>query len=168
MRDIPGYEGLYAATEDGQIYKKSTGRMTKGSLTKDGYYVTTLTKDGVSKTWRVHRLVALTYIPNPENKPIVNHLDENKTNNNVSNLEWATAVENVNWGTSMVRAARTARKNREEKLKEQGIIEKEVPVASTLLPKEKEKLQEIAKEQKVSVSLLIKKAIKEKYFQEEK
>ena len=120
MKDIPGYEELYAITEDGQVYKKSTGRMTKGSLTKKGYYVTTLTKNGVSKLWQVHRLVALTYIPNPENKPMVNHLDENKANNNVNNLAWATAEENVNWGTAMFRASQTQLRNRQKKLADKG------------------------------------------------
>ena len=80
--------------------------MTRGSIDNNGYYVTTLTKDGISKRYQVHRLVALTYIPNPENKPQVNHLDENKTNNNVDNLVWATAFENNNWGTRNARAGR--------------------------------------------------------------
>lgn len=164
MKDIPGYEELYAITEDGQVCKKSTGRMTRGSLNKQGYYTTTLTKNGVSKTFQVHRLVALTYIPNPENKPMVNHLDENKANNHVSNLEWATAAENVNWGTAMFRASMTQRKNREKKLAEMGPVEKEVPVASTLLPKEKEKLQKIAEENNTTLTALIQTAIRKYYF----
>ena len=170
MKDIPGYEGLYAATEDGYICNLSTGRKTKGSLGKSGYYTTTLTKNHESKAFRVHRLIALTFIPNPENKPIVNHLDENKSNNNVSNLAWATAEENVNWGTAMVRAAKTHEKIREKKKMEQygqDSKEKQVPVSSTLLPREKEKLQEIAKEKGVSVTVLIQTAIRNYYFNQE-
>ena len=58
-----------------------------------------LSKDGERKHLRVHRLVAEAYIPNPENKPFVNHKDEIKNHNWLNNLEWATAEENMNYGT---------------------------------------------------------------------
>ena len=119
MRDIPGYEDLYAITEDGQVYKKKTGRMTKGSLNTKGYYITTLTKNGVSKRWLVHRLVALAYIPNPDNLPYINHKDENKSNNCVDNLEWCSPEYNSNYGTGSFRASLAIQEHyRKKKLQE--------------------------------------------------
>ena len=64
-----------------------------------GYERVNLKKDGIEKTMQVHRLVALAFLPNPQNKPEVNHIDENKENNNVDNLEWVTSKENANYGT---------------------------------------------------------------------
>lgn len=65
-----------------------------------GYALVCLRKsDGTQKKFRVHRLVAEAFISNPDNKPQVNHIDENKLNNNISNLEWCTAKENTNYGT---------------------------------------------------------------------
>ena len=66
-----------------------------------------LSKNGKTKAEYVHRLVALAFIPNPDNKPQVNHKDENKQNNYVDNLEWATCKENVNYGTRSTRQSET-------------------------------------------------------------
>lgn len=63
---------------------------------KWGYLYTTLSLNKVRKTLKIHRMVATTFIDNPENKPQVNHIDGDKSNNNISNLEWCTAKENVN------------------------------------------------------------------------
>lgn len=105
MKDIQGYEGLYAITDQGQVwsYRK------KGFLVprdKNGYYQVHLTdRDGKLIDYAIHRLVAQAFIPNPENKPTVQHEDEDKHNNNVSNLSWATYSEQVNYGTRNERTA---------------------------------------------------------------
>lgn len=105
---VVGYEGLYEVTDTGGVYsldrvvKRSDGetRNRKGRKLKTwtnskGYEITEVSKNSVRKSIPVHRLVALAFIPNPENKPTVNHKDTNKQNNNVENLEWATHLENV-------------------------------------------------------------------------
>lgn len=108
MKDIKGYEGLYAITKDGRVwrYKRRlelpcgiirtySAKFIKMSLRdKKSYLAVHLRDDKTAKTFAVHRLVAQTFIPNPRDKPEVNHRDGNKTNNNVDNLEWATGEEN--------------------------------------------------------------------------
>ena len=94
MRPIPGYEGLYAATKCGRIFSFLSGRFLKPELHK-GYYRLRLYRDGQRKAFDVHRLVALAWVPNPRNHPMVNHKDGNKRNNHASNLEWVTPRENA-------------------------------------------------------------------------
>ena len=110
MKDIPNYEGLYAATEDGRIYSYRKKGFLKPNKTQKGYLHVTLYKDGTAKTFKLHRLIAEVYIPNEENKPQVNHLDENPLNNCISNLEWTTAKENINYGTRTEKAAKSRSK----------------------------------------------------------
>ena len=97
MKDIPGYEGLYAATEDGRIWSYRSKKFLKPSKDRYSYLYVNLYKDGVRKTYRIHRLIAQTYLPNQNNLPQVNHKDENKANNALSNLEWCTAAYNINY-----------------------------------------------------------------------
>ncbi|MDP3959930.1 MAG: NUMOD4 domain-containing protein [Pseudorhodobacter sp.] len=102
MKDIKGFEGLYAVTEDGQVwsYPKQNNRNLRGRWMKQqphkGYLSVHLKKDGKIFSKLVHRLVAETFIPNPENRPQVNHKHEdgNKARNLVDNLEWTTNKEN--------------------------------------------------------------------------
>ena len=106
-KDIKGYEGLYQISNLGRVKRVTTGRILKGGKDKDGYLMVKLYKNNIRSNKKIHRLVAEAFIPNPENKPQVNHADENKTNNSLDNLEWMTAKENINHGTRNERAAKT-------------------------------------------------------------
>jgi hypothetical protein len=95
-KDIPGYTGLYQASNTGKVrslHKRHYLLLLKTSLSKKGYEQLSLQNHNY-KSFRVNRLIALTFIPNPENKPQVNHINGIKTGNRVENLEWATKSEN--------------------------------------------------------------------------
>ena len=83
----------YFITENGDVYRN--GKKLKPYLGKKGYYQISLSNNNVRQTIRVHRLVAETYIPNPDNLPQVDHKDTNKLNNHYTNLEWVTNNENM-------------------------------------------------------------------------
>ena len=106
MKDIENYEGLYAITRDGKVWSYKSNKFLKPVLDKDGYHKVNLCKDKKMKTFRIHRLVAEAFIPNPKGLPQVNHKDENKNNNCVENLEWCDAKYNMNYGTRTERAAK--------------------------------------------------------------
>ena len=89
---IPNFD-KYEASIFGQIRNKHTKRILK-AMCSGGYMSVGLMSNGISKTNMVHRLVAQTFIDNPENKPHINHIDKNRSNNNIDNLEWCTASEN--------------------------------------------------------------------------
>lgn len=105
-KNIKGYEGLYQISNLGRVKSlklKSTNRdliMSLGNST-NGYLQIILCKDNKHKAYRIHRLVAQAFIPNPNNFPCVNHIDEDKTNNNVNNLEWCTISYNNTYGTKL-------------------------------------------------------------------
>lgn len=110
-KDVVGYEGLYEVSNKGRI--RSLYRKLRNSiLTKrskpyyphqakrhSGHLSIWLYKDGKGKNWLVHRIVALAFIPNPDNLPFINHRDEIPYHNNVENIEWCTAAYNNNYGT---------------------------------------------------------------------
>ena len=98
MKDIKGFEGLYAATEEGQIWSYRTQRFLKTADNGHGYLYVSLTKDGIKKCYRVNRLIAETFIPNPENLPVVDHKDRNRKNNNMNNLQWVSYQDNLKNG----------------------------------------------------------------------
>lgn len=88
-------ETNYEVSDTGKIRNRTTNKELKQQY-QNGYYHCTLSINKKPKRFRVHRLVALSYIENPGNKEYVNHKDGNRTNNIVSNLEWVTAAENTN------------------------------------------------------------------------
>lgn len=94
MKPIDSFEN-YGITEAGQVINLKTGRVLKLSLNENGYLYAALWKNGRGFSRTVHRLVAEAFIPNPENKPFVNHLDANRTNPHRTNLEWCTQSENI-------------------------------------------------------------------------
>ena len=102
-RDVPGYEGYYQVSNDGEVRSLTRtlsdgrtwkGRKLKGGYFSNGYRFIMCRKDGKYFNFSVHRMVAMAFIPNPENYQMVNHKDGNKKNNHVSNLEWVSGSEN--------------------------------------------------------------------------
>lgn len=113
-KDIPGYEGLYQVSNTGEVkslnYRGSgETKLLKQSTNKKGYKRVVLCKNRKKKNHCVHRLVAIAFIPNPDNLPIVNHIDECKSNNMVSNLEWCTLVYNNTYGTRNERISKSSK-----------------------------------------------------------
>ena len=87
-REIEEYEGLYRISNTGQIFSYKSNKYLHPTIDTDGYQIVGLYKDNQQKKYKVHRLVADHFISNPLGLPQVNHKDENKQNNSVSNLEW--------------------------------------------------------------------------------
>ena len=94
FKQIKGYEN-YLVSDQGRVFNFKYNRFLKPRKNNRGYFLVNLCKIGVMKTLKVHRLVALAYIPNPENKRTVNHIDGIKINNFAINLEWNTYSENM-------------------------------------------------------------------------
>jgi DNA-binding NarL/FixJ family response regulator len=105
---IPNYEGLYEISNLGRVrrLRGKDGTILKPFIDTHGYLIVTLSKNSQKKLIRIHRLVALIFLPNPENKAQVNHIDGNKFNNRIDNLEWSTKIENQRHAERMGLAGR--------------------------------------------------------------
>lgn len=132
-KDIVGYEGLYQVSDDGQVKRlsqsvrgkcgsevKLPAKLMKLQEDEDGYYSVGLTRDNHQKGFRVHRLVAAAFIPNPDNLPVVHHKDNNKKNNCVSNLAWVTVSYNTQ--DAVDRGARKFDKQRLAEISKLGAV----------------------------------------------
>ena len=93
-KDIKDYEGLYQISNKGRVYSYRTNKFLSICYTSKGYQIVGFKINGKQVMKQIHRLVAESFIENPENKPCVNHKDGNKENNCVDNLEWCTYSEN--------------------------------------------------------------------------
>jgi len=94
-KPIKGYKGLYKISSLGQVRRIDTGLILKYCINSSGYPVLNLCRDGIQKLYLLHRLIALAFIPNPENKPHVNHKNSVRTDFSINNLEWVTSSENI-------------------------------------------------------------------------
>ena len=102
-KPMPGYEENYLISNYGNVWSIRNSRLLKPKETKAGYLRVSPSVNGYRRECFIHRLVALAFIPNPDNKPTVNHLNENKKDNRVENLEWATNAEQNIYGTRIER-----------------------------------------------------------------
>lgn len=100
-KDILGFENYYQISSEGEVKSLRSGRIMKPKYDKDGYKEYCLCVNDHRTYKRGHRLVAETFLSNPNNLPVVNHKDNNRTNNNVDNLEWCTVYENTIHGFSL-------------------------------------------------------------------
>ena len=103
--DIVGYEGVYSISNFGRVMSHHQGknRILKSVANSTGYAYVDLSRNNVSKSFRVHVLVAKHFLPNPKGLTDINHKDEDKLNNRVDNLEWCTKSYNINYGTRNAR-----------------------------------------------------------------
>lgn len=111
-KDVKGHEGLYQVSNCGNVYSYRYKKQMHLSVSySNSYALVNLYKNGKQKTKGVHRLVAEAFIPNPNDLPIVNHIDGVKTNNHVTNLEWCTQKENVQHCIAMGQFSKMKYKN---------------------------------------------------------
>lgn len=98
-KDIVSYEDLYEVSDTGLVRNKVSGKILKPGR-NNGYLYVNLCKNGKYKSIRIHRLVAEAFIPNPLNLPEIDHIDKNRSNNNVDNLRWVNHQENIDYSKS--------------------------------------------------------------------
>ena len=117
-KGVVGYEGLYEVSNKGNVYsvermdalgREQGGLVLKPKYNNRGYLMVSLYKNGKLKNRTVHRIVAEAFIPNPKGFLEINHKDENKSNNEIFNLEWCTREHNVKYGTSIERISKKVR-----------------------------------------------------------
>jgi transposase len=123
---IEGYENLYQVSSKGRIRSLHTTMRVPGYIKKptvvNRYHRTNLSKDKKGKSYLVHRLVAQAFLPNPDNKPYVNHKNGNPSDNRLENLEWCTPLENMSHGWAMGLINNRGENNGGAKLTEKDVV----------------------------------------------
>lgn len=95
FKQVKGYLGIYDVSNDGMVYSYHSGKTLKIQTDNNGYSIVRLCKNSICKTHKVHKLVAVAFIKNEKGFKEINHLDEDKSNNKVENLEWTTRLLNI-------------------------------------------------------------------------
>lgn len=138
-KDIDGYNGIYKVSNLGRIKsngfeylqkgkggnvfrRKSQPKILSQSYTVEGYLVVTLIKNGIAKQHKVHRIIADAFIPNPDKKPVINHINGQKDDNRIENLEWCTVKENTEHAHSTGLCGRNAKAKCVARVDESGKI----------------------------------------------
>lgn len=160
-KDIKGFEGVYQISNSGIVrsldrylpYKQGT-KFNKGSVRLQaknncGYLRVGLSKNKKQKHFIVHRLVAQAFIPNPNNLPQVNHIDGDKTNNHVNNLEWSSGQYNIDHSIATGLRDLKGSNNSQSKLTEEDVRKIRIRIKKTT-----DTLTQIAKEYNVSISII--------------
>jgi hypothetical protein len=124
-KDIKGYESRYKISNLGRVKSLLSNKILTNNLGSAGYYQVSLYKDDKGKSTTIHRLISIHFIDNPLNKPCVNHIDSNRKNNNIENLEWCTQGENLQHARNTGRLTLDSLK---KKVKSYNPITKEVIV----------------------------------------
>ena len=157
---IKGYGKKYALYEDGTVLRLPTKYRRKAVWLKpkknQPYQRVTLYKDGKYNIKSIHRLLAIHFIPNPENKEFVNHKDGNRYNNDLENLEWCTARENLMHSIEVLKSVRNTKKQKESAVKV-GKAKRKLTMEQAELVKRLVKSmtrKDVAKKFGVSVSLI--------------
>lgn len=110
-KDVPGWEDRYMVSNTGKVWSKCTNTIRKTDFNPDGYEVIMLSRNGRMHGTFVHRLVALAFLPNPNDYPVVNHKDENRSNNHVENLEWCSYYYNATYNNAHKKRAKNLSKD---------------------------------------------------------
>ena len=142
-KDIKGYEGIYQVSDLGRVkrigrYKNQSGaewesgKILSPANNQKGYYFVNLSQNNKTAQKYIHRLVAEAFVPNPKNKPTVNHINCDRSDNRAENLEWATYRENNNYAIKMMRSAGKNKRNNKlskpiQQIDLQGNVIKEYP-----------------------------------------
>ena len=119
--DIEGYENLYAISSKGRCWSYKTNKLLKEIINNDGYLRFSLFKDGKQKRYLAHRLVAKSFVDNPNEYPEINHINENVKDNCVENLEWCTHKQNINYGSRNKKVSLALKNNQNSAKRVQNI-----------------------------------------------
>lgn len=122
-KDIKGYEGLYQVSNLGDVRNHKGKVLSKLKNNGNGYLISCLCKEGKQTNHYKHRLVAEAFIPNPENKPAVNHIDADRSNNKVDNLEWVSTKENIHHTIKLGRKTDIGHNSPNTHLTEQDVLD---------------------------------------------